>query len=94
MTGLNMSSELKDSSRSIPNGTIAAHATTTGFYILLIFLFGSVGDRSLLVNENVIIAAEVAWPLKMFVNVGIIIASLGTALQTIAGTPVILHTLA
>jgi amino acid transporter len=54
--------ELKNPIHSIPKGTVTAHLSTTLLYFCFIILFGAAGTRKALMDENVIVAAVVAWP--------------------------------
>lgn len=80
LQGINSSSNLKDPISALPKGTIWAHGTTFILYVLLFILFGCVGDREALRNISVIIGAEVAWPQRWIVYIGIILSSSGSAL--------------
>lgn len=83
LQGANSSGNLKDPISSIPKGTLWAHFTTLLLYIVLFILFGCVGDREALTNLHVIVGAEVAWPQRWIVYIGIILSSSGSALQQI-----------
>lgn len=80
MAGSNRSGDLADPARSIPKGTLGANLVTTFVYITLPILFGAVGDRETLQTEEHLIAAEVAWPTKYLIIVGIILSSTGAGL--------------
>jgi amino acid transporter len=71
---------LRDPAQSIPRGTVTAHLSTTTLYFVFIILFGAAGTRAALTDTNVIVAAEVAWPVKWVVSIGIIMSSTGAAL--------------
>lgn len=47
---------------------------------MLFLLFGAVGTRSALTNLDFIISAEIAWPQRWIVYIGIIFSSAGAAL--------------
>jgi solute carrier family 12 (potassium/chloride transporter), member 4/6 len=83
LQGANSSSNLKDPISAIPKGTLMAHLSTFLLYVLLFILFGCAGDREALRDLSVIIGAEVAWPHRWIVYIGIILSSSGSALQTI-----------
>lgn len=55
MAGSNRSASLKDTQRSIPIGTLAATLTTTGLYILSVFLFGALATREKLFTDRYIL---------------------------------------
>jgi len=80
LQGANSSATLKDPSSSIPKGTIWAHFSTTLLYVVLFTLFACAGGREALTNLSVIVGAEVAWPHRWIVYIGIIISSTGSAL--------------
>ena len=80
LAGSNSSVELKNPTHSIPKGTIISHVTTTILYLVFIILISACGTRAALVNSKVILAAEIAWPNKWVVFVGIILSSIGAAL--------------
>lgn len=94
MAGSNRSGDLKEPSKSIPKGTLAANLTTTIGYYVFAFLFSIVSQKKVLVNLDLIFVAEVAWPFKVLVHAGIIFSSLGAALQSIAGSPKVLTAIA
>jgi len=81
MAGSTRSGELKEPSKSIPKGTISAQLTTTIGYYTFAFLFAFVAKRELLTDSDTIFVAEVAWPFKAVIHVGIFVSSLGAALQ-------------
>lgn len=93
MAGTNRSALLRDAGRSIPRGTLGAIATTTAIYVGTVWLFGAfVSNETLKTNKLVVAAA--AWPHPMLVNVGIIMSSIGAALQCLTGAPQLLSAIA
>ena len=93
MAGSNRSAVLADPSRSIPKGTIAAIGVTTCLYLTVVWLFGSTLSREALLNDKLIVTA-VAWPAGIVVRLGIVMSSVGAALQCMAGAPRLLAAIA
>ncbi|PKA49231.1 Cation-chloride cotransporter 1 [Apostasia shenzhenica] len=93
MAGSNRSASLKDTQRSIPIGTLAATLTTTFLYLISVLLFGALATREELLT-NRLLTAEVAWPVPAIVYVGIILSTLGAALQSLTGAPRLLAAIA
>lgn len=93
MAGSNRSSSLKDTQKSIPVGTLAAIGTSTSIYIFAIFMFGAVATRTGLLTDR-LLTATVAWPVPGVVYVGIILSTLGAALQSLIGAPRLLAAIA
>ncbi|KAM0009072.1 putative amino acid permease/ SLC12A domain, SLC12A transporter family [Helianthus debilis subsp. tardiflorus] len=93
MAGSNRSSSLKNTQRSIPIGTLAATLTTTFMYIISVFLFGSVATREKLYTDR-LLTATIAWPSSSIIYVGIILSTLGAALQSLTGAPRLLAAIA
>ncbi|GJP72957.1 hypothetical protein CLOP_g3724 [Closterium sp. NIES-67] len=93
MAGSNRSEALRDTQRSIPTGTLAAIVSMTGLYVGSIFLFGAVGVRDLLVTDR-LLTATIAWPVPAVVQVGIVLSTLGAALQNLMGAPRLLAAIA
>ncbi|KAG0472150.1 hypothetical protein HPP92_016696 [Vanilla planifolia] len=93
MAGSNRSASLKDTQRSIPIGTLAATLTTTVLYLVSVLLFGALATREELLT-NRLLTAEVAWPIPGIVYVGIILSTLGAALQSLTGAPRLLAAIA
>ena len=81
MAGCNRSGVLAQPSRSIPIGTLSAILCTTSLYLLVVWVFGSVLSHETLL-DNPYVTADVAWPHPVVVKVGIIMSSLGAALQS------------
>lgn len=93
MAGSNRSASLRDTQRSIPIGTLAATLTTTSLYLVSVLLFGALATREELLT-NRLLTAEVAWPVPAIVYVGIILSTLGAALQSLTGAPRLLAAIA
>ncbi|XAR59369.1 hypothetical protein NMG60_11015188 [Bertholletia excelsa] len=93
MAGSNRSAFLKDTQRSIPIGTLAATLTTSGLYIITVFLFGALATREKLLTDR-LLTASVAWPVPAIVYIGIILSTLGAALQSLTGAPRLLAAIA
>ncbi|KAJ7547439.1 hypothetical protein O6H91_08G086400 [Diphasiastrum complanatum] len=93
MAGSNRSASLKDTQRSIPVGTLSAIASTTSLYIVSVFMFGAVANREELLT-NRLLTATLAWPVPAVVQIGIILSTLGAALQSLTGAPRLLAAIA
>ncbi|KAG8052047.1 hypothetical protein GUJ93_ZPchr0001g32985 [Zizania palustris] len=93
MAGSNRSASLKDTQRSIPVGTLHATFSTTVMYLLSVFLFGALATREELLTDRLLCAA-VAWPAPAVIYTGIILSTLGAALQSLTGAPRLLAAIA
>lgn len=93
MAGSNRSASLKDTQRSIPIGTLAATLATSGLYLISVLIFGSFATREKLLTDR-LLTATVAWPLPAIIYVGIILSTLGAALQSLVGAPRLLAAIA
>ncbi|XP_068667288.1 cation-chloride cotransporter 1-like [Aristolochia californica] len=93
MAGSNRSASLKDTQQSIPIGTLAATLTTTAMYLVSVLLFGALATREELLTDRLLTAA-VAWPVPAIIYIGIILSTLGAALQTLTGAPRLLAAIA
>ncbi|KAF8724353.1 hypothetical protein HU200_021384 [Digitaria exilis] len=93
MAGSNRSASLKDTQRSIPIGTLNATLSTTVMYLLSVFLFGALATREELLTKR-LLAATVAWPGPAIIYIGIILSTLGAALQSMTGAPRLLAAIA
>jgi len=80
MSGANWSGDLANPSHSIPKGTLFAAGGVCLLYYVCAFLFASTASRSELLDLSKVYVAEIAWPVKWTVLVGIILSSLGAAL--------------
>lgn len=97
MAGSNRSGDLKDPSRSIPRGTIAAVLTTSFIYLSNVLLFGSCIDGLLLrdkfgdsINKKLVISV-LAWPDKWIIMIGAFLSTLGAGLQSLTSAPRLLQ---
>ena len=93
MAGTNRSGKLAKPSQSIPKGTISAIAVTSLIYFVQVWLVGNVVSRKALM-ENKLVLACLAWPSHFVIKYGIITASIGAALQCLAGAPQLLAAIA
>ncbi|XP_044478193.1 cation-chloride cotransporter 1-like isoform X5 [Mangifera indica] len=86
MAGSNRSASLKDTQRSIPIGTLAATLTTTVMYLVSVLFFGALATRQKLLTDR-LFTATIAWPFPAIVHIGIILSTLGAALQSMTDAP-------
>ncbi|KAF3773582.1 Cation-chloride cotransporter 1 [Nymphaea thermarum] len=93
MAGSNRSASLRDTQRSIPVGTLAATLTTSALYLISVLLFGALALREKLLTDR-LLTATVAWPAPVIIHIGIILSTLGAALQSLTGAPNLLAAIA
>ncbi|XP_057949125.1 cation-chloride cotransporter 1 isoform X2 [Malania oleifera] len=93
MAGSNRSASLKDTQRSIPIGTLAATLSTSALYLISVLLFGALATREKLLTDR-LLTATVAWPFPAIIYAGIILSTLGAALQSLTGAPRLLAAIA
>jgi amino acid transporter len=91
--GLGMSGDLKNPARALPLGTLGAVAVGYAIYIAIpVFLAGTVGDRDALLADPLIMTRVARW--SMLVVLGILGASLSSAMGALLGAPRTLQALA
>mmetsp|Transcript_52564 Transcript_52564/g.115284 ORF Transcript_52564/g.115284 Transcript_52564/m.115284 type:complete len:911 (+) Transcript_52564:19-2751(+) len=82
MAGSNRSADLENPSASIPKGTIFAQVVTSVIYVSFCFVFGCTAPRESLLDDK-FYAATSAFPNKTVVMYGVMLSSLGAALQSL-----------
>jgi solute carrier family 12 (sodium/potassium/chloride transporter), member 2 len=91
--GLGMSGDLKDPARSLPLGTLVAVAVGYAVYLAIpLFLAQVVGHRELLLEDSLMIVRVARWP--EFIVLGILGATLSSAMGALLGAPRTLQSLA
>ena len=92
MAGANMSGDLRDPARSIPQGTLAAVAMTTLIYLSLAFLLAGSCPRGELIG-NTLALKETSWA-PVLITAGVFAATLSSGLGSMMGAPRILQAFA
>ncbi|XP_071506178.1 solute carrier family 12 member 8-like [Diadema antillarum] len=92
MAGINMSGDLRDARKSIPEGTLSALGVTTVLYLLFAILLGATCDRWYLQNDYMI--AETVSLTGFLWLLGLYISSLSSCLGGLYGAPRILQCIA
>ncbi len=92
MSGINMSGDLKDPTRSIPIGTLAAVGTGYVIYMVLPIILAMRADASTLIAEPLIMKQMAFWGDAILL--GVWGATLSSALGIILGAPRVLQALA
>jgi len=92
MEGANLSGDLRNPNRDIGRGTISAVFAAITTYMFLIFGFaGSVPRETLRTNMNVM--ANIAWPSKYVIVMGVSVSSFSSALGSVFGGSRVLQAL-
>jgi amino acid transporter len=92
MAGANMSGDLKDPGKSIPQGTLWAIAVTAGIYVTMAIMMAGTRPAEELIGNNLIVKDIALWP--VLITVGVFAATLSSALGSMMGAPRILQALA
>lgn len=92
MAGVNMSGDLKNPTKSIPSGTLAAIGVGYGIYMLIPFLLVGRADPASLVAEPLIMRRMAFWGDAILL--GVWGATLSSAIGSILGAPRVLQALA
>jgi amino acid transporter len=92
MAGVNMSGDLKDPSRSLPRGTLAAVLISTLIYTSLVVVLAGAVPREFLQGEGFVMKNRAMFP--SLVYAGVISATLSSALGSMMGAPRILQAFA
>ncbi|MGF1515890.1 MAG: amino acid permease [Elainellaceae cyanobacterium] len=92
MAGVNMSGDLKEPTKSIPRGTLAAVITGYIIYMVLPFFLATRADAATLVSDPLVMQRIAFWGPAILL--GIWGATLSSALGSILGAPRILQALA
>ncbi len=92
MAGANMSGDLKNPGKSIPNGTLWAIVATALVYATMAFFLAGTRTSGELTSNNLIISDIAQWPI--LITAGVFAATLSSALGSMMGAPRILQALA
>ena len=93
MAGSNRSASLQNAQKSIPKETLAAQLTTTTLYLSFVLFYGACAARNTLLDER-LLSARISWPASEIVSIGIILSTVGAALQSLTGAPRLLQAIA
>ncbi|KAE9421443.1 hypothetical protein Angca_002249, partial [Angiostrongylus cantonensis] len=100
MAGSNRSGNLRDASRSIPLGTLAAQITTSVVYLMGVVIFGAsvsemfIRDKYGQSGMGKLTISEIAWPLPNVILWGCLGATIGAGMQSLTGAPRLLQAIA
>ncbi len=93
--GLNMSGDLKNPARAIPHGTLAAVGLGFTIYLIQIILVGGAYPReTLIATPYELLKDNALFGLSFFVTLGVIAATLSSALGSYLGGPRVLQAVA
>lgn len=95
MTGVNMSGDLKEPSKSIPRGSLIAVSIAFVVYGIQILLMGGGATRDLLVNDGYgFLRSSAIFGLGFLVVAGVFAATLSSAIGSFMGAPRVMQALA
>jgi len=92
MAGANMSGDLKEPSKSIPQGTIWSIIVTGLIYSAMAFVLAGCRTSESLIDNRMIVGDIAVWPILIIA--GVFAATLSSALGSMMGAPRILQALA
>ncbi|XP_014262007.1 solute carrier family 12 member 8 [Cimex lectularius] len=92
LAGINMSGDLRNPAKDIPNGTLAAVITVTVLYLLFVIVLASTCTRMAL-RKDFMISAKVS-ALRLLLLAGLYVSSMSSCLGAMYGTPRVLQSIA
>lgn len=92
LAGINMSGDLRNPAKDIPNGTLGAVITVTGLYLMFILVLGSTCTREVL-KTDFMISAKVS-AVQVLLLSGLYVSSMSSCLGAMYGTPRVLQSIA
>ncbi|QVL35696.1 amino acid permease [Aminirod propionatiphilus] len=92
MAGVNMSGDLRDPGKSIPDGTFAAVLFTGAIYLSMALFLGASRPQEALIHQGLIVR-EIAWS-PLLITAGVFAATLSSALGSMMGAPRVLQAFA
>ncbi|BES94553.1 Amino acid permease [Nesidiocoris tenuis] len=92
LAGINMSGDLRNPSRDIPNGSLAAIFTVSGLYLMFALVLASTCTREALKTDFMISARVSA--LRVLLLAGLYVSSMSSCLGAMYGTPRVLQSIA
>lgn len=92
MAGANMSGDLKDPAKSIPQGTLWSVVITGVIYVAIAVILGATQPRAALITNNMVMSEVAVVP--VLIVAGVMAATLSSALGSMMGAPRILQALA
>ncbi|XP_073989746.1 solute carrier family 12 member 8 isoform X1 [Rhodnius prolixus] len=92
LAGINMSGDLRNPAKDIPNGTLAAIMTVTGLYLIFVLVLGSTCTREAL-KTDFMISAKVS-AVRILLLAGLYVSSMSSCLGAMYGTPRVLQSIA
>nr|CDJ86943.1 Amino acid permease-associated region domain containing protein [Haemonchus contortus] len=100
MAGSNRSGNLRDASRSIPLGTLAAQISTSTVYLVGVMVFGASVSEMFIRDKygqsamSKLTISEIAWPFPIVILFGCLGATIGAGMQSLTGAPRLLQAIA
>ncbi|KAI6233821.1 hypothetical protein M3Y99_00873500 [Aphelenchoides fujianensis] len=100
MAGSNRSGNLRDVSKAIPLGTIAAQLTTSAVYLLGTLFFGMTVSEMFIRDKygqsavGKMVVAEIAVPHPTAILIGCLMSTIGAGMQSLTGAPRLLQAMA
>ncbi|XP_014285916.1 solute carrier family 12 member 8 isoform X1 [Halyomorpha halys] len=92
LAGINMSGDLRNPAKDIPNGTLGAVITVTGLYLTFVLVLGSTCTREAL-KTDFMISAKVS-AVQVLLLSGLYVSSMSSCLGAMYGTPRVLQSIA
>ena len=92
MAGVNMSGDLRDPGKSIPDGTFAAVLFTGAIYLSMAIFLGASRPQEALIHQGLIVR-QIAWS-PLLITAGVFAATLSSALGSMMGAPRVLQAFA
>uniref|UniRef100_A0A0A9YXX5 Solute carrier family 12 member 8 n=2 Tax=Lygus hesperus TaxID=30085 RepID=A0A0A9YXX5_LYGHE len=92
LAGINMSGDLRNPSKDIPNGSLAAIFTVLGLYLMFVLVLAATCTRTALKTDFMI--SEKVSAVRVLLLAGLYVSSMSSCLGAMYGTPRVLQSIA